>query len=68
MALLCKEDLAGQRRRVQAGGGPRRGAGEQARRRAQGEYPVPAEWWSAQHKGMVRGADGHWTLQDFKQI
>ncbi|CAN6353516.1 unnamed protein product [Urochloa humidicola] len=32
------------------------------------EYPVPADWWVAKNKGMVRGDDGRWTLQDLKQI
>ncbi|CAN6336104.1 unnamed protein product [Urochloa humidicola] len=32
------------------------------------EYPVPAEWWVAKNKGMVRGDDGRWMLQDFKQL
>ncbi|KAL5201944.1 hypothetical protein ABZP36_012896 [Zizania latifolia] len=32
------------------------------------KYPVPAEWWVAKNRCMVKGADGHWALQDFKQI
>jgi hypothetical protein len=32
------------------------------------EYPVPACWWIAQHKGMVKNDDGEWELRDFKHI
>ncbi|RCV16433.1 hypothetical protein SEVIR_3G139700v4 [Setaria viridis] len=32
------------------------------------QYPVPADWWVAKNKFMVKGADGHWALQDFQQI
>ena len=32
------------------------------------KYPVPADWWVAKNKCMVKGADGHWALQDFEQI
>jgi hypothetical protein len=32
------------------------------------KYPVPANWWVPKNKWMVRGADGHWKLEDFKEI
>ncbi|CAL4923214.1 unnamed protein product [Urochloa decumbens] len=32
------------------------------------EHHVPTNWWVAQNKRMVRGADGHWKLNDFVQI
>lgn len=32
------------------------------------QYPVPAQWWVAKNKCMVKGADGHYALQDFEQI
>ncbi|RLN28569.1 phospholipase A1-II 7-like [Panicum miliaceum] len=32
------------------------------------KYPVPADWWVAKNKFMVKGADGSWALQDFEQI
>ncbi|KAJ1264193.1 hypothetical protein BS78_09G244200 [Paspalum vaginatum] len=32
------------------------------------QYPVPANWWVAKNKFMVKDADGHWALQDFQQI
>ncbi|WVZ99685.1 LOW QUALITY PROTEIN: hypothetical protein U9M48_044948 [Paspalum notatum var. saurae] len=32
------------------------------------QYPVPAGWWVAKNKFMVKDADGHWALQDFEQI
>jgi hypothetical protein len=32
------------------------------------QYPVPADWWVAKNKFMVKGTDGHWALQDFQQI
>ena len=32
------------------------------------KYPLPADWWVAKNKCMVKAADGHWALQDFEQI
>jgi hypothetical protein len=32
------------------------------------EYPVPANWWVVRNKCMVKGVDGHWELDDFKEI
>ncbi|KAL6610743.1 hypothetical protein ACP70R_040712 [Stipagrostis hirtigluma subsp. patula] len=32
------------------------------------KYPVPAAWWVAKNKCMVKGDDGHWALQDFEEI
>ncbi|XP_062181278.1 phospholipase A1-II 7-like [Phragmites australis] len=32
------------------------------------EYPVPADWWVAKNKCMIKSDDGHWTLQDFERI
>jgi hypothetical protein len=26
---------------------------------------VPANWWVAQNRHMIKGADGHWRLKDF---
>ncbi|KAF8667157.1 hypothetical protein HU200_053346 [Digitaria exilis] len=32
------------------------------------EYPVPASWWVAQHKGMVKNDQGKWELRDFVHV
>jgi len=32
------------------------------------EYPVPASWWVAEHKSMVKNEQGKWELKDFEQI
>ena len=32
------------------------------------EHPVPASWWVAEHKSMVKNAKGKWELKDFEQI
>ncbi|XP_006654823.1 phospholipase A1-II 6-like [Oryza brachyantha] len=31
------------------------------------EHPVPAGWWIPSNRGMVRGADGRWTLMDCEE-
>ncbi|KAF7044560.1 hypothetical protein CFC21_053772 [Triticum aestivum] len=32
------------------------------------QYPVPANWYVAKNKWMVKGTDGHWKLDDFKEV
>jgi pimeloyl-ACP methyl ester carboxylesterase len=31
------------------------------------EYPVPANWWAENNKGMVKNGTGHWVLNDHEQ-
>ncbi|KAF3339588.1 phospholipase A1-II 1 [Carex littledalei] len=30
------------------------------------KYPVPVAWWINQNRDMVKGADGHWSLNDYQ--